>query len=57
MTIYNYNPYHRGARRGRGGEGWGGSKKFKSIPAPPPLRGGENPRVAKWGGAGKNCHP
>ena len=46
--------------------GWGGSKKskfistpprgagLKSYPilAPPPLRGGENPRGAKRGGAG-----
>ena len=24
MKIYNYNPYQRRARRGRGGEGWGG---------------------------------
>ena len=54
--------------RGRDGEGrgWGGSKKSKPIlapprgeglkscpiPAPPPLRGGENPRRAKRGGAG-----
>ena len=52
--------------RGKDGEGRGGSKKFKPIlplphgaglksypiPAPPPLRGGENPREAKWGGTG-----
>ena len=51
-----------GARMGRGG-----SKKCKSIPAPPrgaglkschipapsPLRGGENPHGAKRGGAGQ----
>ena len=47
--------------------GRGGSKKCKPIPAPPcgaglksrpipapsPLRGGENPHGAKWGGAGQ----
>ena len=52
---------------GRGGAGWGGSKKCKPIPAPPrgaglkshpipappPLRGGENPHGAKRGGAGQ----
>ena len=49
----------------------GGSKKCKSIPAPPrgaglkscpipapsPLQNGENPHGAKRGGAGQNCHP
>ena len=49
------------------GAGWGGSKKCKPIPAPshgaglkscpipapPPLRGGENPHGAKRGGAGQ----
>ena len=53
------------------GTGQGGSKKSKPIPAlpcgaglkscpiptPPPLRVGENPRGAKLGGAGQNCHP
>ena len=47
--------------------GRGGSKKCKPIPAPPcgvglkshpipappPLRGGENPHGAKWGGVGQ----
>ena len=51
----------------RGGDGRGGSKKYKSIPAlpcgaglkscpiptPSPLRGGENPHGAKRGGAGQ----
>ena len=51
--------------------GKSGSKKSKPIPAlprgvglkscpipgPPPLRGGENPRWAKLGGAGQTCHP
>ena len=51
----------------RGGAGRGGSKKCKSIPAPPhgvglksrpipappPLRGGKNPHGAKRGGAGQ----
>ena len=54
-------------RRGWGGAGRGGSKKCKPIPAPPldaglkscpipappPLRGGENPHGAKRGGAGQ----
>ena len=53
--------------RGGDGEGRGGSKKCKPIPAPhrgaglkshpipapPPLRGGENPHGAKRGGAGQ----
>ena len=53
------------------GAGRVGSKKSKSIPAPPrgarlkscpilappPLRGRENPRGAKRGRAGQNCHP
>ena len=57
--------------RGWEGTGQGGSKKSKPIPAlpygvglkscpipaPPPLRGGENPCRAKLGGAGQNCHP
>ena len=58
---------------GRGWEGTGqdGSKKSKRIPTlsrgaglkscpiptAPPLRGGENPRGAKLGGVGQNCHP
>ena len=56
-----------GAGRGWGGAGWGGSKKCKPIPvsprgtglkshpipAPPPLRGGENPHGAKRGEAGQ----
>ena len=56
---------------GWGGAGRGGSKKFKPILAPPhgaglkscpipaplPLRSGENPHGVKRGGAGKNCHP
>ena len=51
----------------RGGDGRGGSKKCKPIPAPPrgaglkscpipaplPLRGGENPHWVKRGGAGQ----
>ena len=28
---------------------WGGFKKSKPIPTPPPLQGGENPRGAKRG--------
>ena len=54
----------------RGGTRLGGSKKSKPIPVlprnaglkscpiptPPPLRGRENPRWAKLGGAGQNCH-
>ena len=57
--------------RGWEGTGQGGSKKSKPIlavprgaglkscpiPIPPPLRGGENPRGAKLGKAGQNCHP
>ena len=52
---------------GRGGAGQVGSKKCKPIlapprgmglksrpiPAPPPLRGGENPHGVKWGEAGQ----
>ena len=52
---------------GGDGAGRGGSKKCKPIPAPPrgvglksrlipappPLRGGENPHGVKWGGAGQ----
>ena len=51
--------------QGGAGRGWGGSKKCKPIPAPPhgaglksypipapsPLRSGENPHGAKRGGA------
>ena len=57
--------------RGWEGTGQGGSKKSKPIPTlphgaglkscpiptAPPLRGGENPRGTKLGGAGQNCHP
>ena len=53
--------------QGRDGAGQSGSKKCKPIPtlprgvglkshpipAPPPLRGGENPHGAKRGGAGQ----
>ena len=58
-----------GAGRGRAGQFW--SKKSKTtltsprgmglesrtILAPPPLRGGENPRGVKQGGTGQNCIP
>ena len=57
MKNLQFNPYQQGA-------GWGGSKKTKPIPAPPcgarlkshpipapsPLRGGENPYGVKRGG-------
>ena len=65
MKNYNYNLLD-GAGWGWGRAGWGGSKKSKPIPtsprgaglkycpipAPPPLRGGKNPRWAKRGEAG-----
>ena len=35
----------------------GAMLKFLPIPAAWPLRGGENPREVKWGGAGQNWHP
>ena len=35
----------------------GAGLKSCPIPAPPPLRGRENPQGAKRGGAGKNYHP
>ena len=31
----------------------GAGLKSRPIPVPPPLRGGENPHEAKWGGAGQ----
>ena len=32
----------------------GAGTKYCPIPAPPPLRGGENLHEAKWGGAGQS---
>ena len=65
--MFNKTIPRGGNGAGRGGAGWGGSKKCKPIPtlsrgaglkshpipAPPPLRGGENPHGAKRGGAGQ----
>ena len=65
MENYNYNLLDW-AGWGWGRAGRGGSKKSKPIltsphgaglkycliPAPPPLRGGENPHWAKWEEAG-----
>ena len=51
--------------QGEVGMGQGGGVGLKSLNpspsrpvmrAPPPLPGGENPRGAKWRGAGQNCH-
>ena len=64
---YNLTLINAGQGRERGGTGRGRSKKCKPIlalprgaglksrpiPAPPPLRGGENPRELKQGGAGQ----
>ena len=64
MKILQFNLYQCGVGRV-------GSKKSKPIsasphgmglkscpiPAPPPLRGQENPRGAKRRGAGRNYHP
>ena len=64
MKNLQFNPYQCGAGR----VGFKKSKpiavpscdarlKSHPIPAPPPLRDGENLCGAKRGGAGQNCHP
>ena len=48
--MFNKTIPRGGDGAGRGGAGW---VKSHPIPAPPPLRGGENPHGAKRGGAGQ----
>ena len=74
MKNLQFNFYQCKAGHGWGKAGW--AKKYKPIhtpphgtwlksrpiPTPPPLQGGENPRVVKWGevgqaGPGKIANP